>query len=168
MPRTIPVSTSYVGRQLDLEALQSLQSPSTSFVEVVPSVSFDDPKIVSGMQKLAQRYAILFTTIRGSDMEDINFGTDLYSVFETGNVSGTSALYLRAEAANRMVKSRIIAEDSDEATFGAQPDDEKLSDCWVDRVDVDTTTRRISVFVSIRSVAGSGVTFIVPTKSGIY
>lgn len=168
MASILPVSTSYVGRQLDLESLQSVRQPSITYVEVAPSVTLDTPKIVAGAQKLVQRYAVLFTTIAGSDVSDPDFGTSLYSVFETGNVTGSGDLYLYAEAANRMTKRRIISEDDDESTYGDQPDDEKLDDCWIDRVDVDKDTRRISVFARIRTKAGSDVTFVVPTKSGIY
>ena len=168
MARLLPTSTSYSKRQLDLESLQSMRVPSTAYEEVVPSVSYMVPKIAAGPQKLVQRYAVLFTTVTGSDPVRPDDGTNLYGVFDTGNIGSTSAVRLMANMANSIVRDRIREDDSNEDTFGRQPDDEKLDDCWISRVSVDTTSRTISVYASIRSRAGTEVEFIVPTSAGIY
>ena len=168
MAKLIRSSTSYSRRQLDLESLQSMRQPSTSYEEVVPSATYDTPKIVAGIQKLVQRYAILFTTVTGSDVMRPTDGTGLYGIIDSGNVGSTASIKIMANRANAMVKSRIRADDDNEDVFGRQPSDEKLDDCWISRVSVDTTSRSVSVYASIRSVAGSEVEFIVPTSAGIY
>ena len=168
MPVKMPSTTSYSKRQLDLEVLQSLQEPVTSYTEVVPSATALVPKIVAGPQKLVQRYAVLFTTITDSDIVHPGEGTELYGIFDTGNVGGAGMIRLYAEAANSMARRMIKADDENEATFGKQPADEKLDDSWIRDVVVDRSTRSISIYVSIRSAAGSVVTFVVPTSAGVY
>lgn len=168
MGAEIKKTTSFSGRQLDLECLQSMDHPSTSFVEVTPSVTFDTPKIVSGPQKLAQRYAVLFTTVTGSDIMDPDFGTTLFGRIDHGNFGGYTEVNLLANEANIATKQRIIAADNNTDTYGKIPDDEKLKDSWISRVVVDKNARTIDVFVKILTVAGEDITFVVPTPSGIY
>lgn len=164
----IKTTTSYSKRQLDLECLQSLDRPVNSFVEVVPSVTFDTPKIVAGPQKLVQRYAVLFTTIIGSDIMDKDFGTTLLGKIDHGNFGGYSEINLLAQEANIATKQRIFRDDENTELYGNQPDDEKLQDSWVSRVAVNKVERTIDVFISILTVAGENITFVVPTVAGIY
>lgn len=168
MPRILPSTTSYSGRQLDLEALQSMDAPHVSWTEVTPGVVADTPKIVAGAQKLVQRYAVLFTTLTGGDVMRPDDGTPLCGVYETGNFGSTVDIELMAQDANSTCRARMREDDADEETFGTHPADEMLDDCWIDRVTVDRTTRTVSIFASIRSMAGNEISFVVPTTAGIY
>lgn len=164
----IPVSTDYSGKQLDLECLQSLPEPDNRFTEVDPSVTSKTPKIVSGPQKLAQRYAVLFTTIIGSDTMDPDFGTRLLDKVVSGNFGGYTEVEFLANTANLFTKERIMQDDDAVDRFGDIPDDEKLKDCWISNVVVDKENRRISIFASILTVAGESITFMVPTVAGVF
>lgn len=168
MPRQIDSITDYSKRQLDLECLQSMRIPDTRFVEVIPSVSYEQPKIVAGAQKLAQRYAVLFTTIIGSDKMDPSFGTTLYDRVVRGNFGSTVEVGFMANIANSMTRERIKSDDENTDAFGNQPEDEKLDDCWISDVKIDHQERRISIYASIQTAAGDTLTFLVPTEAGIY
>ncbi len=168
MPYKIDTTTSYSRRQLDLECLQSMDEPYTSFVEVTPSVTYETPKIVSGAQKLAQRYAVLFTTIIGSDIIEPGFGTTLYDRLERGNFGSYADIVFMANVANSGARARIKEDDAHDGTYGSQPDDEKLDDSWISDVKVDSVNRRISIYASILTAAGESLTFVVPTEAGIY
>lgn len=167
MPSSIKISTSFSKRQLDLECLETMDKPYDTFIELETSATFDVPRVVSGPQKLAQRYVVLFTTIIGSDRLRSDFGTTLLRVVETGNVNSEAELKLMASVANSMTMNAIRADDAD-AEYGPQPDDEKLLRSYIDDVVVDRETRDVRIYVSLITVAGEDITFIVPTKAGIY
>lgn len=162
------VSSDYSGRQLDLECLQSISDPVDSFTEVVPSVTFDTPKAVSGTNKLAQRYAVLLTTSMGSDIMGHVDGTLLVDMSTSGNVGSKSIIEYYAKMANMDARNAMLADDSDTDTFGKIPDDERLDDCWIDDVVVDFVERKVSVYATVRSVAGTTSTFMIPTTAGVY
>ena len=163
----IPVTTSFSKREVDLECLQSMIEPVEKYKEVQPSITLFTPKIVTGPQKLMQRYVVLFTTITGSDRLRPDDGSRLIPACETGYVNSLADLNYMAAKANNDTRERIIADDNDE-TFGIQPDDEKLEDCWIDSVVVDKDSRTVSVYASILTRAGESLTFVVPTTAGIY
>lgn len=163
----IPVSDSFSKRQLDLECLETMDYPHDRYVEMTPSVTLDVPRIVSGPQKLAQRYVVLFTTILGSDFIRPGFGSNLLGVVETGNVGSVTEIELLAKFANSEAMNRIREDDASE-DFGPQPDDEKLDRSWIESVVVDTAERTVKVYASLLTVAGERITFIVPTSAGIY
>ena len=163
----IESTTDYSNRLLDLECLQTIDHPDTKSVEVFPGITNDTPKIVAGPQKLVQRYAVLFTTIIGSDVMRPGFGTTLLSKAISGNFGGYAEIEFLANSANMYAKERILEEDDDER-FGNQPDDERLSDCWISDIDVDRIDRKIAIHASILTAAGEQVTFVVPTPAGIY
>ena len=163
----IESTTDYSNRLLDLECLQTVEYPDTRSVEVLPGITNDTPKIVAGPQKLVQRYAVLFTTIIGSDVMRKNFGTTLLSKVVSGNFGGYTEVEFLANSANMYAKERIQEEDDDDR-FGNQPDDEKLSDSWISDIVVDREERRIAIHASILTAAGELVTFVVPTPAGIY
>ena len=60
---TTPTSTDYTGRTVDLEAMQTVMAPATSRRLELTSTSGDTSRRITGIQKLAQRYAILLLDV---------------------------------------------------------------------------------------------------------
>jgi len=169
MQTSVKTTTNYYKRQLDIECLQSMVTPSTEYQELTPSASKNQTKAVSGIQKLVQRYVVLFTTLTGSDVFNKYIGTNLVDVCSRGNVPGLSYVDLMANTANFKTQDKIKHDDeSNAARYGDQPDDEKLQESRIVDVTLDTVTRTIRIHVSIRSVAGDSVTFVVPTTYGVF
>jgi hypothetical protein len=168
MAYEIKETTSYAGRQLDLECLQTMKHPTQFFVEMTPSATYDTPKIVAGPQKLAQRYVVLFTTVTGSDIMNPRFGTDFIGRVDHGNFGGYVEVRFLADEANRITKQRIKEDDRNSAVYGDSPADERLRDSWITNIEVSKADRKIRVHISILTEAGNSIEFVVPTKAGIY
>ena len=162
----IQTTNSYYKRQLDIECLQSMLAPSEDYTELYPSVSKNKTKAVSGIQKLAQRYVVLFTTELGSDVFMPDFGSTFIKTAERCNVSSIYKLEFLANEANFVTKR--LLKDEDPETYGKQNDDERLDDSWIVSVSADYNERKIVVHAAIRSVAGDVLDFVVPTTNGIY
>ena len=154
-------STDYSGRTVDLLILQFVDSPKTD-IKVSPDVS-KYPRMTAGIEKLVQRYALLFLTQVGTVKNMEREGTSFMQKLGSGFIYDESTLESAAAEANKAVVSLIRSEDS---ALDTDPD-EALSTARVIDTHVDRGTASVHVTVEIVSVSGDRIVYIMPLKSGV-
>ena len=157
-------STSYTGRQVDLELLQSIAVPSPLPQEVTLSNVTQIPKVVTGIEKAVQRYTQLLLTTPS----DIHFGQTLggylISSILQGGVGDQGALsHLFCVTSASALKS--LAGDDLNPSFGTIPDDERIVAAALQSLDLSPATQTISLSVLLTTAAGSSYTFVVPIST---
>jgi hypothetical protein len=88
---TIPYEVNYLNRQIDLELLQSIPQP-VEIQRVHTNLIFGPSKIVTGIQKAVQRYALLILTSLRDVHFDQNQGVDFLRPILGGNVQNRGRL----------------------------------------------------------------------------
>ena len=150
-------TTSYLNRLIDLEMLQTITSP-TGVKRVTISIAKSKPKIVTGIQKLAQRYTNLFLTILG----DIQFAQEVGTNFIREVISGVIANYGRFfevfAIANTMTIDQLLKD-----TTGL-PDDEIIKTAELIDFDVNVSTGIVMLKIQITSLAGDSIEYVLPTS----
>ena len=155
------MTTSYSGRTVDLLLLQFIPMP-TSETQVTPSV-ISEPRVVSGIEKLVQRYALLFLTQLGSVKNRESEGTEFLRLLGTGHIYDENTLRAYANSANVNVVSQIRQEDADMDTA----EDEALSKAEISAIAIDRSTATVSVTVTITAKSGDSYTYITPLTTGL-
>lgn len=154
-------TTEYTGRTVDMLLLQFVMSPVTE-AAVTPDVS-KYPRIATGIEKLVQRYALLFLTQMGTVKNSEGTGTEFMTLLGAGNIYDNSTLRAAASAANRQVSSQIKTEDRMLDTA----DDEALDTSEITETSIDRRTATVTVTVSITSAAGEKYVYTMPLKTGV-
>ncbi len=161
MTKYSPAKIDYSGRTVDILLLKTVLQPQSETI-VKPDVS-DNPLMVTGIEKLVQRFAILFLTqldtVKNCEQEGTEFMTSLGS----GHIYDDSTLRSAAAAANKRVASQIKKEDSALDTR----DDEALYDSVVKDLSLDRSNATVSVSIEITTVAGDKYTYITPIVVGV-
>lgn len=149
-------TTNYTGRTVDLLLLQFVRQPSAE-VEVKPNVCAE-PRVVSGIEKLAQRYAQLFLTQVGTVKNAESEGTGFLAALGTGHIYDMGTLRSYASAANKDVETLLITTDRSLET----PDDEALATSDVIDLEMDRPTATVTVTVKLTSKAGETYIYVTP------
>lgn len=156
-------TTDYTGRQSDLCFMAGVGRPNSGTVE--PSLSITvDPKRVSGIQKLIQRYANLLLTKLGSVEFSQATGTTLCESIQNGKASNAAYLNHIFAVASANALDIMAADDSDETTFGTSLDDEIIESADLTDIIIDYATATVSLSVSLTTAAGDTYDFLVPVK----
>ena len=154
-------TTTYTDRTVDLLLLQFVRSP-VADAEVKPDVSVS-PRIVTGIEKLVQRYAQLFLTQVGTVVNAETQGTGFMSALGTGHIYDLGTLTSYASAANKDVQTQIIVEDRALDT----PDDEALANSEVIDLGMDRPTATVTVTVKLTTKAGDTYVYVTPIAMGL-
>lgn len=159
-------TSSYAGRTVDLLMLKTvLDVPAINRrVEIDVSNAKDEPMIVSGIEKMVQRYALSFLNALGSTKFSPNHGTNIVPSVANGLVYNMSTLEAAAAEANLLAFRSVVSSDEGEDT----PDDERLVDAEVDGMSF--SREKSSVYVSIRleSAAGDSYVYVIPVGVGVH
>lgn len=152
------VSTDYTGRTVDLEALQTAAPPAASIRLAMTPVDGGVSRRITGVQKLAQRYAILFLTYLGSVRFMPNQGTEFVQAANGGLIQHRNSLVGYFITADNLVRNQLAEE-----VLPDDPDDEVLASSELVDYDLDTGTATLMLRVNLVSAAGESYTFIIPT-----
>ena len=156
----------YSGRTVDLLLLKTvLAVPAVNKrVDLDVSNVVDEPMIVSGVEKMAQRYAIAFINAIGSTRFRQGHGTEIVPRVAAGMVYSMATLESSAAEANLMVGRQIMLADEGEDT----PDDERL--VASDVTDLEFSRERSMVKISVRltTAAGDSYVYIIPVGVGVH
>lgn len=159
----IGVTTDYNNRLVDVELLQSVTTPSAIQRVFVTSVG-SEPKIVTGIQKAAQRYAVLLLTSAG----DVKFAEDMGGELVVRLVRGTiqNMGYLRHifSMANSNAL-RLLKADDDSDTYGSLPDDERIVKAVLTDAVMDYSQGTLTLEVRLTTAAGDAFNFVVPINT---
>lgn len=161
MSSTVPTTTDYTGRQLDVELLQTI-TVAGGVVPVTPSNVRTEPKLVTGMQKLTQRYALLLLSNVGTTHFDAEQGGDLLKLVFEGYVQDAGKLNFAFSSANTRVVNALYLEDINAAKFGVVPLDEQISGATLLDAQVDRNTATAYLRIQIINRAGLTYVFVVP------
>lgn len=163
---TIPVTTNYTGRQIDVELLQSVSLP-RELISVTVSNVTDTPKIVTGIEKMVQRYATLLLSIAGTVHFDSTQGCDLLRQIITGQIRNIGLLQGAFAVANSVILRQIKADDTNTDLYGSIPADERISSAALINADVNYGAGIISMRIRITTEAGNDYVFVVPLPASL-
>ena len=150
-------STDYIDRTVDLEVLQTAAVPEAS-MQLTQSVSAGGvSRRITGMQKLAQRYALLFLTRLGTVRFSELQGTQFIEAANNGLIQTRNALIGQFVAADSSVRRQLDAE-----LIGDEPADEILASSSLDSYNIDPGTARLVLKINLVSAAGESYTFVIP------
>lgn len=156
----------YSGRTVDLLLLKTVLS--VPVVNQRVSIDVSDvagtPMIVSGVEKMVQRFALVFINALGSTKFRPGYGTSIVPNVAKGLVYNSASLEAEAAEANLMARTYVMQGDEEEET----PDDERLVASEV--VDIDFSREKSKAMISIRleTAAGSSYTYIIPVAVGVH
>lgn len=165
MVQTYPAVLNYSNRQIDVELLQSILEPNVDPQRVNVALVTKGTKIVTGMEKLVQRYALILLSDRGGVHFDPTFGTTLMSDMANGNIQNKGTLLTSFSMANLGVTKIMRDEDALTATYGSQPLDEQLQTATLVDATIDTATATVYLKVSLTTRAGANMVFVIPTTT---
>jgi len=155
-----PSKIDYSNRTVDLLLLQVVSEPVADAAVNVDISAV--PRMVTGIEKLVQRYAQIFLTQIGTVKHRNSEGTEFMTLLGGGRVYDENTLLSAASLANKSTFRQIVAEDSSNDT----PDDERLSASEIKEVSISRATAMVSVTVQITSAAGDTYTYITPIATG--
>ena len=164
MAQHIPYTLDYSGRQVDIELLQSITKPVELQRVTISSVN-QTPKLVTGIQKLVQRYASLLLTSVGTVQFDQTAGTVFMPNVAHGLIQTRGRLQQVFASSNLAVIQQLRLDDEDTDTYGAVPEDEQIASARLLDFDIDFVASTIYLRILITTVAGSDIEFIVPTTA---
>ena len=155
---TMTVSSNYEGRTVDLEAFQTVQYPA-SLTPLTMTLRRDGKsRKVTGIQKLAQRYLILFMTNLGDIKYAEEQGTEFLKTVINGGVQTRSDVVILFAFANSNVEVQLDADDSSD-----DPPDERFQSAKLLSYDLDFANSRLYMRVLLTSLSGEDYEFIIPT-----
>jgi hypothetical protein len=159
----VPAVADYASRQVDVELLQTIPKPVAEKQVYFGTVGFS-PKIVTGIEKVVQRYASLLLTTQGEVWFDTEAGGSMVQEITQGSVSNTGYLthLFNVVSLNTV---RMMRQDDNDERFGTPPDDERIVDAWLTDVIVDYDTSTANLTVLISTVAGDAFTYIIPVST---
>lgn len=164
MDKHIPRKTDYSGHQIDVEALQSIARP-VDIERVTLSIADRPPKVVGGVQKLVQRYAITFLSV----IRDVHFDPDQGSEFMRqvfgGRIQDMGRLLNVFAESNLRVIQQLKSDDNSPDVFGEQPDDEKIEKARLLDADINYATQTIMLRVALTTAGGDKIEFLVPAQA---
>ena len=155
----------YAGRTVDLLLLKTVMDvPAVNQrVQVDVSDGTDDPRIVTGIEKLVQRYALLFLNAMGSTKFRPDHGTNLIPRAAKGLIYSRSTLESAAAEANLFASRQIrLADEGDDI-----PDDERLVSSEITDLVFVRTAAQVKISIRLTTAAGQSYVYIIPVNMGI-
>lgn len=156
-------STDYTGRQSDLCFLAGVSGPVAGTIQPQLSITAD-PRRVTGVQKLTQRYANLLVTKLGSIQFGASTGSLLCESIQSGRASNAAYIEHVFAVASADALALMSADDSNPTVYGDSLDDEIIESADLTDILIDYATASVSLEVSITTAAGDTYEFIVPVK----
>lgn len=153
----------YSGRTVDLLLLKTVLSVPVAGKRVSLDVA-DEPMVVTGVEKMVQRYAIAFINALGSTRFRPEHGTNIVPDAAQGLIYDMATLEADAAESNMLALNQITAADADEET----PDDERLVDSEVVGLEFSRGDSRIRVSVRLTSAAGNSYVYVIPVGVGVH
>lgn len=156
----------YAGRTVDLLLLKTVLSvPAVNHrVDLDVSNAVDEPMIVTGIEKMVQRFAVLFINALGSTKFRENHGTELIPKVGKGLVYDEQTLTSVAGLANLSAKTEMKKGDNGLDT----PDDEALDDSEIIDLKFSRETASVKISIKLTSKAGDSYTYIIPVAIGVH
>lgn len=153
----------YTDRQIDVESLQTAETPAKGIRLSKSMTDGNKHRRITGLQKLVQRWAILFLSDRNSGSHTPLLGTDFVRMAQQGGISSRDDIVRSFTFANFQVRENLLREQGD-ATFGEQPEDEQFDRATLEDYSIDSQAGYLYLKVRVYSVAGDSANFIIPIQ----
>ena len=157
-------NTDYSGRQVDIEWLQSITRPRTDPTQLAFSFT-SNTKIVTGLQRLAQRFTLTFLTNLQDIQFDQTFGTTFWRDLYRGAAQNIGRVAVAVNRAMLAALAQMQAEDVDTDTYGDMEPDDQISRATLVNYAIDRTTGTLNIEISIQSQAGTSYTYVLPVQA---
>lgn len=156
----------YAGRTVDLLLLKTILDVPVLEKRVGIDVSnvVGEPMIVTGIEKMVQRYAIAFLNAIGSTKFCPNHGTDIVDSVANGRVYNMATLESAAAEANLLAGRQLKMADAEEDT----PDDEKLVSSDIEGLEFSRAKSKVRISVRLTTAAGKSYVYIIPVDVGVH
>lgn len=156
-----PSTTNYSERYTDVELMQTITAPK-GLTRVHLSFMHTPPKMVTGMQKMAQRFTLLLLTRLADIHFDQEAGTTfLYDMF-TGATHNAGMLGTTFALSSVSVINQMMEEDQNVALYGPIPKDEQIASAELESFSVDYATATLALRISLENVEGDAYTYVMP------
>lgn len=157
----------YADRTVDLLLLKTILNAPFSRTRMGVDVSNVDgePMIVSGIEKMVQRFANVFITAMGSAKFRETHGTNLVPRVQHGFVYNMATLEAEVAEANMLARTQIRQADEDE---NETPADERLANSTVVGLVLSKANATVRVSILLTTEAGSSYTYIIPVPVGVH
>lgn len=153
----------YAGRTVDLLLLKTVLAVPVVNKRVDLDVS-EEPMIVSGVEKMVQRYAVSFINAVGSTKFRQGHGTDIVPSVSEGRVYSMATLETAAAEANLLAFRNLALADAEEET----PDDERLVDSEVIGLEFSREKSKVLISVKLTTAAGNSYVYVIPVGVGVH
>ena len=153
----------YAGRTVDLLMLKTVLAVPVTNKRVKIDVA-GDPMIVTGVEKMVQRYAVLFINAVGSTKFRPDHGSDLVPQVSAGLVYNMATLETAAAGANLVAFRNMSIADADEDT----PDDERLVESDIIDLEYSRESSKVMISVKLTTAAGKSYVYIIPVGVGVH
>ena len=148
-------TTDYSGRTIDLFIFQGAKPLGDQLI--APGFGPGSGKITTGIQKLVQKWAILFLTEIGSMEYHAELGTRFLTLASQGGIRDVATARGEFQLGAQLVQNTLAALETD-----SMPADEKLSSAVLTAVSLTRRTGRLNMTVTITSEAGTSHDVILP------
>lgn len=156
-----PYTSNYSGRLTDVEVLQTITAP-RGLTALHTSLTTTPVKMITGMQKMAQRFTILLLTRLG----DIHFDQDAGTTFIVDMFRGASQSSGSVGSAFAFASTDVLQQmrqaDRDVELYGPIPADEQIVNATLESFDVDYSTATLRLRISLENLEGSAYTYVMP------
>ena len=139
----------YTGRTVDLFIFQDLKSSGEALIDI--GFGEGPGQIITGIQKLVQKWTTLFLTDTGTKLYNPTEGTNFLTDVRLGNIRIESDLVASFNDAAFQI-AEVLSQDPDIDQLQA---DEKLQEANLVDFNIDTASSTILLRVQIVSQAGS-------------
>jgi hypothetical protein len=156
------VTTDYTGRTVDLETLQTIKTPAPPTSLQLTLRNGGVSRRITGIQKLAQRYATIFLTQKGTVGYAATQGSNFIGPATGGLIANGANLTHFFNVANFQTLRQLQKEDSDPRLGPTPPDDERILTATLLDFEVNQFEGKLSLKVSLTSLAGQNYTYVLP------
>lgn len=154
----------YSGRTVDLLLLKTVLDVPAVNKRVDLDVA-GEPMIVTGIEKMAQRFAIAFINAIGSTKFRDDHGTELIPLAARGMIYSMATLETAAAAANLSALNQLMeADDEEEDT----PDDERITESEVENLEFSQENARVRISIRLTTAAGKSYVYVIPVPVGVH
>ena len=148
-------SIDYTGRLVDIELLKAIRVPEGSqsvHLLLTPQA------MLTGIEKMIQRYVLLFLTPSGSVQFDSSFGTPFTQAVVNGTLINYGQLFATFAYANTLVIRTMLE------NIEGLPDDEIIDNVTLIDSNINFANSTLMLTLLFTTAAGTSAEFVIPTS----
>jgi hypothetical protein len=151
------------GRRLDFGALQRVEQVQP-VTRLRNTVSLNDKgDRITGLQKLVQRYTVVFLTIQGDVKYAPTQGTNFVQNLNRGLIQTNESVLHQFIFANSATTSQLRSDDTNPDMGPTAPDDERIANASLLDFEIDYANARLVLQIAITNLQGETTIFVLPT-----